>query len=1144
MMSIEAFAEIVKNLDSRQKEAVYCDTNCVVTAGAGSGKTTVLSYRFLWLVSQGFAHVDEILTLTFSRAAATEMHERIHQKLLDFQDDPDIRAEIGRFSDATITTIDAFCNRVVASDPTRYGIGPEYIMDEEANQEMASECAHQLLTSLEDDEGLKFLAALYSPDDLLLFLVKLAHQEFHPASTYDASEQARGTYTYIRSLYEHAIETLLQQLRVLIDIPGNGKGYTSAVSVAQAYAAESEMLHQCENPEAVLAYLEACKINKCRGKQDFVAPFNAQIDEIRKTLIAVRKACAALCDAPLLLPVFTVLGRYHELYLAAKRERGILTFSDIAHMALDILQHNLPVRSYYQKKFRFIMIDEFQDTNTLQKDIVYLLAEQYPNGPLASDKLFFVGDDKQSIYRFRGADVSVFKGIGAEIEAQGGKTIPLAYNYRSEPTLIDFFNIIFQLSMGDDNAPYEAAFEPLSSRKANKGISPKVSFLIKRLADEEDAESDSENDSEEQEDDPDAYVLDVQAEAYAIACRIQRMIHSDEYLIVDEHGVVRRPKYHEIAVLFRTSSNQLHYEKALRIAGIPYTLSAVQSLFLEAPMNDIYSILQLIIFHEDRLAFAAVLRSPLCRLSDDALITVLDVMEQDGESAFFDISAAPLSAEDAQKYAVCQKLYRELVHLARGGSVAQLVSHIWYAGGYRLYLLGDPLYQVYLQHFDFIHELAVQYDMQERGLAPFLDYVRPRLGQNMKLENVEPLRDTIEGVQLMTIHKSKGLEFPIVFLANLGGMPSPKKTPAWQQIEHEAKRLLIPRHMRLYEKTTNLAYDQQKETLANMETAEMKRLLYVALTRAQNHLILSGYANQKNLGEKMVGKNFLAHLAYTTPVLDNPATCGSYCSVESIEDAPKRVLHATVSHKQIHNRLTAMSLAYQNPHAPREYPKSSYAVTQLAHETPDYSAFYAMQGEALPAIAADSILIERGLTAVFGTWVHSLLERAINDAGEYSVDMQMSMRDALLVMPKEISRADLTSSELQTLVDSALVLANNVLSSKFLHNLLSGSSIPAAVESEVRFALCVDGDELRSAGIEHTSFPPTESVILNGSIDLLLRYEDCVKIVDFKTDSTIMRSAHEQQLTIYRMAAERLYNLPVYAALCYTRAVGNEVWLG
>lgn len=1129
MMDRPTFDTIVEGLDSKQREAVFRDTNCVVTAGAGSGKTTVLSYRFLRLVALGQAHVDEILTLTFSRAAAAEMFERIRMKLHDYQQDPEIRLEMSRFPDATITTIDSFCNRIVASDPTRYGIGPDYVTDEDANREMASECAYRLLDEMEGHVGLDFLAALYGPEELTSDLfVGLAQQEFHPASTLDVSSQAATLDGLLRRWYDEYLAVLLAYAQQLVNMNGSGKTFEKNQLVSRLLLDHTQLLTDCVHIEQCLVQIEAFRLRKCTGKGDHVEPCNEIIELVREIHPILEKVCAARRDSALLVPLYEVLGRYREIYLATKRERGILTFNDIAHMARDILISNPVVRNYYKRKFRYIMVDEFQDTNQLQKDIVYLVAERLDHqeasvptaADLAPDKLFFVGDEKQSIYRFRGADVTVFKEIGREMEETTAlPSIRLEHNYRSEPDLIEVFNTTFESVMGDPIYPFEARFESLKARNALDGLQPSVSFLFKELTD---SVSDDQDDEEHE---TDEYVLDVQAEAYAISQLISRMVNTDSHLIAQGECSARRPQYRDIAILFRTSSSQLHYEKALRLAGIPYTLSAVQSLFLEAPANDVYSMLQLLIFPRDRMAFAAVLRSPLCRLSDDAIIGMLSEMKREDREAFFVVEGGVLEGEDADKYQLCCELYRELIEMAQTESIASLVSHIWYAGGYRYYLLTDCLYHAYLEHFDFLRELAIQYDDQGHGLPAFLDFIRPRLGQNKKLEGVEPLRDSVNGVQVMTVHKSKGLEFPIVILANMGSGPGNNRTPSWYTSEGDGERLIVPRHMRRYKKTTNLIYDREKDMLAAKETAEMKRLFYVALTRAKTHLVLSGCENTKNMTDKAIDKNFLALFLHSTHLLENPQSAlAGLCSIHTIDNAPVEVLRASVPQKRILESLGTMHPVYENPVPVRLAYQSSYAVTHLEQDA--YGEHSPVPShEQFPEVPADQLIEKYDLSTAFGTWVHALIERAVTrDRCE-----MLSADDALMTMPKEIQRESLSRRELEIFEQSALLLAKNFLSSKLYDWLLQEH--PVSVESEVPFSLRV----------ELESYP--EPVVLNGSIDLLVRYETCVRVIDFKTDSFRHEQVHESQLSWYREAASRLYNLPVWSTLCYLRSVGSERWI-
>ncbi len=1113
MIADETFQEMMLKLnDPRQQEAIFCDTNCVVTAGAGSGKTTVLSYRFLRLVIEGKAHVDEILTLTFSRMAAAEMHNRIHMRLLTFGDDREINNELTRFSEATISTIDAFCNRIVASDPTRYGLKVDFMMDEESNREMAGECSRALFDELKGHPGLNALASFYHPEDLIdKFFVGIASSHFHPSSSFNGSQMAALVEKYIYGIYQQHIEQVLEAFEVMKMIDGTGKQFASNLESAHLITEQRDHLKAPSDFSVALEILETVGTRKCTSKKDFAAVCNEQVALVREALPLALAACAALREKETIGEIYEVLDLYFQRYLERKRATGILTFGDVAHMARDILIHNHAVRRYYQRKFRYIMVDEFQDTNQLQKDLVYLLA-QHPQSiqegvpaakELQKDKLFFVGDEKQSIYRFRGADVRVFKKLGQEIVEAGGRRIVLNRNYRSEPVLVNFFNTVFEKVMGGAHQLYEANFEPLESRAAHAGVQPRIELLFKEL---EATEADDEQGTA------------AQAEAYALAQLIKRMTETDDYLIGERDKMVRRPNFEDIAILFRTGSNQLHYEKALRITGIPYTLSAVQSLFLEAPANDIYQMLQLLIYPEDRLAFAATLRSPFCRLSDDALLTILD--NEDTE-AFSNLSPYAIGTIEQEKYNSCKQLFQRLAIKAQTGSIASLVSFLWYEGGYRYHLLRDSLYQVYLEHFDFLHELALRFDIRHKGLPEFLDYLRPRLGQKEKLDEVEPLRATSRGVQIMTVHKSKGLEFPIVILANMGSSSLSAQTPPYHEVEQEGDPLLVPTHMHTYNSVRNVLYENDKPTLQAMETAEMKRLFYVALTRAESHLILSGCENTRNLGESAMDKNFLALFLHSTQARETPQILGDNFALRTIEDISEAELRTHISRQKLATTTSQMEAAYADPVPSRIALSSSFSVTQLVPTVAQ------MGIDSLPAVPADSLIEEFSIAALFGTWCHNLLQVAIKELKKAEIP-KVTLLDSSACMPKEFLQYPLTKRNLAVIGESVLQLVQNFLSSELLQTLLNAN--PLSIESEVGFAY-------RST-VEYNT-----QAVVHGSIDLLIRYSECIRIIDFKTDVFLIPDQHALQLAMYREAMERLYQLPVYSTLVYLRDVEYVQWL-
>jgi ABC-type antimicrobial peptide transport system permease subunit len=428
---LEKFDLLIKDLNDQQRAAVNENKNTVVTSGAGSGKTTVLSYRFLRLVIEEKANVDEILTLTFTRLAASEMFFRIQKNLVAFNEYDEIREQVALFSEATISTIDSFCSQVVGNDLKRYGLSDQYVLDDEANFQLAVECALEVVDKFSDDEGLLFLATMYSPDELVeQLLAKIAVSTFYLNQPYDPLKNTNFIIEKIKDSYANSIDHLIKQLMSLTAIQGRGKVYLDNLELANNLLNSAPQLLDLSNLEKTFLLLDGVNFKRTTVKDEFAQLFNEIVEEIRKTTLPLVKSCAlALIESDKLLPIFQILKEMHSLYLTRKREAQLLTFNDISHMALDILLNNKKIRTYYKNKFKYILVDEFQDTNQLQKDLIYLLAEKkelYSNSiphpsTLVEDKLFFVGDEKQSIYRFRKADVRVFKKLSSEIESSGGQ---------------------------------------------------------------------------------------------------------------------------------------------------------------------------------------------------------------------------------------------------------------------------------------------------------------------------------------------------------------------------------------------------------------------------------------------------------------------------------------------------------------------------------------------------------------------------------------------------------------------------------------------------------------------------------------------------------------------------------------------------
>jgi ATP-dependent exoDNAse (exonuclease V) beta subunit len=1141
---------LLERLDNDQREAVRCDVNCVVVAGAGSGKTTVLAYRFLRLILDRKAHADEILTLTFSRAAAAEMHERIHTMLLKHKDDPLVAQELERFPDAAISTIDSFCKRIVATDSVRYGYAPDAQLDDDANKILAAECAIALINAYGNHPGMAFLASHCDPSRLIPDLfVSMATEMFHPTDTFEAKYASEALSSYLKASISAMCGEVKTNIDVLKQLQGSGKAYIETLQSCTHLELLCERLkEQWFVDEHFLAQLQEVTFNKrAPSSWEHADAFKSLVDSIRVIVGRLVAACRAIVDLPVAQGVFEIVELYRDRYLEVKSRNGILTFSDIARMAVDILTVNTGVRSYYKNRYKYVMIDEFQDNNQLQKDLLYLISERTDIlkrripavHDLESGKLFFVGDEKQSIYRFRGADVSVFKALAHELESHGGRVIRLRTNYRSEPELIDFFNTVFEQAMSNHGEPYEADFHRLEAgvkRDINLAVQPSVTVAVKTMESVQEGEpSDA---SEGQPVDEEELLTAVEAEAYWIANLINEMVASDRYLIPCEDHLLRRPRHDDIAILYRTGNNQLHYEKALRLSGIPYTIKAVQSLFLEAPINDVYSLLQLVVYPSDRLAYVAVLRSPVCRLSDPAILSMLDQYDRTGQPFGQDDDCrtvlATLSEEDRQAFNATAMLYRQLLSCTGRVPIAHLVAMVWYDGSYRYHLLAHPSRHVYLEHGEYMLELARQYDERGFSLAEYLDFIRPRLGKNEKVPDLEILREQTKGVHLMTIHASKGLEFPIVIVANMGVGSRSVQTPCWVQLVAESQTIPVPQHMEdqqvQYPKKRaigNFVYERQREAIEAQETAEMKRLLYVALTRAKAHLVMTGCESRWNNYKNAHTKILLRLLQHSLGIEAFEPQQHGEVRIDTIPDVSEAVFRLPVSRRDMLHNMQSIRRFYDEAQADLLLTQRAVvAVTTLVHA--DLVALYETGKHAaqrLQELPVDAWLLDENLSSAFGTWCHALIAHAVvHIKRPYEAIPLVTVIDPLTLMPKGLQA--LNDSKQRVMAASAEALANNFLRSQLFMSILADN--PESIEAEKEFAwrTVVDGR-------------PT---LVYGAVDLMATYADEVRIVDFKTDFERIDGLHEPQVSIYRQAVAAITGKRVKSTVCYIRACGGERW--
>ena len=1074
-MTAERLLEIAgRTASEEQMAAIMSDKATLVSAGAGSGKTTVLSLRFARLVADGRAHADEILTLTFTKKAAAEMYERIYSILsMAAGEDPRMADELmNHFPRARISTMDSFWSEIARTDSMRYGITRDFTsLDGDGIEDMVKDAFEMLQADDSLQPGVMALSELYTTEQILSFLVRIARDETDILTSFSAEENM-GSYRAFISLLEdercsegmagHIISTLLS---LDAENPGNGQHDEILRSV--------DMLRSGE-----LDCLPSFSLNRLRKKAD--KPLSDFIkDEYRPFISSLQALSALRRSTDRAEAVSQLLERFVAAIQRLKRQQGALTFRDTESLCRSILISNHDVREYYRRRFRYIMVDEFQDNNTGQKELLYLLSERdgvFSSGiPTAGDldpgKLFFVGDDKQSIYYFRGADVSVFRSLADDVASMGGNVLPLSANYRSEPAIIDHvnsvFDAVFSSALDEEGMERERFIQRFTSipyasfgadpgrmeaRAPYAGLVPRIELCMLPKDAPQDGEWASRPDSE----------------ALFIADRIARMTESDDYLIPDGNGGLRRPSFSDIAVLLRTAMSQMPIERAFRARSIPYVVSESSSATLEGLAWDIYAFLQLLIYPEDRAAYMAVLRSPLARISDEGLLFIASM--EDGEEAFAEEPSFQ-SEDDSLSYDAIHDLYSSLRSEAGRSSIASILDRLFYESGYHAYLQSSPYLSAYEEHFSYLWASASLFDSKGKGLPSFLSYLRPLIGHPEKLEDATVQHLGAGGVQIMTIHRSKGLQFPIVIIADadhgMGNMRAQDKLISVRG----SHPVILPDLTEPGEE--NALLKEMNDYGRRREEAELRRVLYVAMTRAADHLVLTAQERRIKSGPSL---------------LSIYSEAADIRMAEEIGYAPA---HAVFGGEREKGGFDW----YSTPLAaePR-YSVRRIGVRDSSHSEAEYQPDH--PAIRLPDLPTDRITEKHSIQQDTGSAVHAALEALVSGT-EPSFQLPSSLPDP----------------EREELEEAVMDTARSFLSSRFYLEAVKGRR----TETEVRF------------------YYPSDGIVLEGSADLLVFYPDHILVVDYKTDRFMDEMRHRAQIAAYASAIGDLYGMECLATLLYVR---------
>jgi ATP-dependent exoDNAse (exonuclease V) beta subunit len=763
--------EAPTRLNDEQLAAVEATGTVFVSAGAGTGKTSVLVERYVRAVCERGLDVDSILVITYTRKAAGELRSRIRAALVERE-----RHDLARALDgAWISTIHGFCNRLLKAHPFAVGLDPRFRELEDAGAAVlrgeAFERALEGFCAGGDEERLRLLAT-YRADGLRRMLT--------------------GVYETLRS----AGRDLVLELGAR---PALGEAIAALRAEATALAADESATanQQQAATEALRIATESSPPERvvdlsglqCRGSRA------ASYELARKAVErAAREELAAL-DRELLQEL---LERFAAEYEAAKKRESAVDFEDLQLAARNLLRDDEDVRDSVRLRFRMVMVDEFQDTNRLQCELVDLVAH-----PEATE-IFTVGDEFQSIYGFRHADVEVFR----ERRAQATNLLSLRSNYRSRPQVLEAVNYLFGGAFGDEYQPLAA-----SAEFADPVFGHPVELLV--------------TDKSSYRETGEHWRL---GEARAIAARVRDLVDSSEAL----------PG--EIVVLFAAGTDAERYEEALRVEGLPTFRATGRGYFGQQQVVDLLSYLRLLHNRYDDLALATVLASPFVGVSNDALVLIRrNAPRRPLFTALEKGIPEGLSAEDERLLRAFRQRYERLVRASARVGLERLCEQILAEHDYDLAVLARWDGSRRFANLRKLGRLARQYEaIRGRDIAGFVRFVREQDALGARELEAVAEEEGADAVRLLTIHGAKGLEFKVVIVADAGrdtGGPRGGDEIVALSDGRFGFRMVHPTRG---DRRPVFGFEEVREAEREQERAERLRLYYVAMTRAIDRLIVSG----------------------------------------------------------------------------------------------------------------------------------------------------------------------------------------------------------------------------------------------------------------------------------------------------------------
>lgn len=842
-----------------QAYAVYTPdaNNLVVVAGAGSGKTHVLVSRFLYLLEKNPDWpLNAVVAITFTKRAAAEMRDRVRAGLearyfaaaADSAESRRWAGLLAQMDSARIDTIHGLCGDLLRTNAAEAGIDPGFtILDEIDAALLLDDVIEDVMQRAIERDGDDAMTALLTTYPEAAIRDVLAETRLHHVDL--PQTDAATLLSAWRENFAEAARAFMARTRERIDALADIPTGCKRGDMLADLRAMADAISAGEPPQSYIDLIAAFDL-RGGSKKSWVS--DEAFDEAKHIIESARDwARANAFDvareaeaAELVICWARAIAAVRDAYRAAKQQAAALDFDDLERLTRDLLTTAgaSAISRYRGHEIKHLMVDEFQDTNADQWAIVRALADLD-----APESLFVVGDPKQSIYAFRGADVSVFGAVCAAISRSNvGREVSLSRSFRTHRPLVQTFNHLFGALLQRDEASEASAYQvtlgkPMSAQRDQPPFDapPVEMVLIGEQTDDENAASRR------------------RWEADEIASRIHALVAEGRPIYDREADATRPVQYGDFAILFRGMTHVALYEAVFKARGLPFITLSGRGYYNRQEVWDLQNALTAIYNPADDLALAAALRSPLFTLSDEALFAL-----RTGESArLWDAMASPpverLPDAERGQLAFALATLRDLRGMAGRVTIAELLRELLARTGYIATLSALP---DGVQRRANVEKLVEKAERSGRvTLSDFLRYLAQMSDKEAREGEAPTLNEGT--VNIMTVHASKGLEFPVVVLADASYTGRGASSDVAYDARYGLGCKVPPPPDDAGAEKTRYIYNQIQALDKGREAAESLRLLYVAATRAQDLLIVSGQAKPLKSGDISAGgSTWLAQL--------------------------------------------------------------------------------------------------------------------------------------------------------------------------------------------------------------------------------------------------------------------------------------------